>query len=246
MSEALLGDTFDIHGGGLDLVFPHHENEIAQSECAHHGKQFVRFWLHNGYVTVNGEKMSKSLGNFFTVRQLLEEGYHGETIRLTLLSAHYRQPLDFSRDALKASKQTLDRFYMALREAGDIEAEKGPLPPEVVGALEDDLNTPLALSVLHECATALNKAKHVTAKAALKSALLTAGEALGLLRSDPEAWFKGEVGGDNDIENLITARNDARKAKNFAEADRIRKELEAQGIVLEDKPGGKTEWRRAG
>ena len=270
MSEAHLGETFDIHGGGLDLVFPHHENEIAQSEGAHGDKPFVRYWVHNGYVTVNGEKMSKSLGNFFTVRQLLEEGYRGEAIRLTLLSAHYRQPLDFSKDALKNSKQTLDRFYTALREAGDVEAQKGDAPPEVVAALEDDLNTPLALSALHECATALNKAKHVTAKAALKSALLAGGAQLGLLQEDPERWRKGqhlrlpadpgrlELNGsdanlrpnvaveDKTIEAQIASRNAARQAKNFAEADRIRKELETMGVILEDKPGGKTEWRRAG
>ena len=254
MSEAHLGETFDIHGGGLDLVFPHHENEIAQSEGAHGDKPFVRYWVHNGYVTVNGEKMSKSLGNFFTVRQLLEEGYRGEAIRLTLLSAHYRQPLDFSREALKNSKQTLDRFYAALYEVKDIEAQKSDAPPEVVAALEDDLNTPLALSALHECATALNKAKHVTAKAALKGALLAGGAQLGLLQEDAEVWFKrggtsaatSDAVEDKTIEDQIASRNAARQAKNFAEADRIRKELETMGVILEDKPGGKTEWRRAG
>jgi len=246
MSEAFLGETFDIHGGGLDLVFPHHENEIAQSECAHGGKQFVRFWLHNGYVTVEGEKMSKSLGNFFTVRQLLEEGHRGEAIRLALLSAHYRQPLDFSREALKASKHALDRFYTALREVRDIETDETAAPEEIAAALEDDLNTPLALGALHELATALNKASEESEKARLKGALLAAGAVLGLLQGDPEQWFKGEARGDRAIENLIAARNAARKARNFAEADRIRDELAARGIVLEDKPGGKTEWRRAG
>jgi cysteinyl-tRNA synthetase len=246
MSEAFLGETLDIHGGGLDLVFPHHENEIAQSECAHGGKPFVRFWLHNGYVTVEGEKMSKSLGNFFTVRQLLEEGHRGESIRLTLLSAHYRQPLDFSRDALKASKQALDRFYTALREVEDVEAETSGIPEDVAHALADDLNTPLAISALHEHATALNKAQSAAEKARLKGALLAAGGALGLLQGDAEEWLKGEARDDHAIDDLIAARNAARKAKDFAEADRIRKELEALGILLEDKPGGKTEWRRAG
>ena len=243
MSGAFLGETFDIHGGGADLVFPHHENEIAQSEGAHGGKPFACFWLHNGYVTVEGEKMSKSLGNFFTVRQLLEEGHRGEAIRLTLLSAHYRQPLDFSREALKASKAALDRFYTALREVRDIRAAAVPLPGEVTAALEDDLNTPLALSALHELAHALNKALADSEKAELK---LAAGAELGLLQQDSEEWFKGGAGGDLEIENLIVARNAARNAKNFAEADRIRAELEAQGVVLEDKPGGKTEWRRTG
>jgi len=246
MSESFLGESFDIHGGGLDLVFPHHENEIAQSECAHDGRQFVRYWLHNGYVTVEGEKMSKSLGNFFTVRQLLEEGHRGEAIRLTLLSAHYRQPLDFSRDALKASQQALDRFYTALRETGDVKAEAGEIPVEIAAALEDDLNTPLALSALHECATALNKAKHESAKAALKGALLAGGAALGLVQGDPVAWFKSGAEDERAIDDLISARNAARTAKNFAEADRIRKELEDMGVILEDRPGGKTEWRRAG
>ncbi len=266
MSEALLGDTFDIHGGGLDLVFPHHENEIAQSECAHGGKPFARFWLHNGYVTVNGEKMSKSLGNFFTVRQLLEEGHRGEAIRLALLSTHYRQPLDFSRDALKASKQTLDRFYTALREVRDVKPGTASVPDEITAALEDDLNTPLALGALHELATALNKATRDSEKAKLKGALLAAGAELGLLQQDAENWLKGRVleagghfhgnatfdaeatvvYGDASIEHKIAERETARKAKNFAEADRIRAELEAQGVILEDKPDGTSDWRRAG
>ncbi len=267
MSEALLGDTFDIHGGGLDLVFPHHENEIAQSECAHGGKPFVRFWLHNGYVTVNGEKMSKSLGNFFTVRQLLKEDYLGEVIRLTLLFAHYRQPLDFSREALAAAKQTLDRFYTALREAGNVKAEGTSVPGEITAALEDDLNTPLALSALHEAATALNKAKTVAEKTRLKSALVAGGASLGLLQADADARRKGRtidvqvqfgvvrpsvtydvevIRGEQWVKEKIAAREAARKAKNFEEADRIRAELEAQGIVLEDKPDGTSDWRRAG
>ena len=246
MSGSLLGETFDIHGGGLDLVFPHHENEIAQSECAHGGKPFARFWLHNGYVTVEGEKMSKSLGNFFTVRQILEEGHRGEAVRLALLSAHYRQPLDFSQDALKAAKHVLDRFYTALREVRDIKPAAVTLPPEFTAALEDDLNTPLAISALHELATALNKSEDDKDKAILKGALLAAGSELGLLQQDSEEWLKGEGADDRAIEDLITARNAARKTKNFQEADRIRAELEAQGIVLEDKPDGKTEWRRTG
>jgi cysteinyl-tRNA synthetase len=259
MSEALLGETFDIHGGGLDLVFPHHENEIAQSECAHGGAPFVRFWLHNGYVTVEGEKMSKSLGNFFTVRQLLEEGHRGEAIRLALLSAHYRQPLDFSRDALKSAKHTLDRFYTALREVREIEPAENPVSEEITSALEDDLNTPLALTALHESATALNKAARASEKARLKGALLAGGAELGLLQADAEDWLKGRIieehvalgvtariGIETEIEHKIAAREAARQAKNFAEADRIRAELEAKGVILEDKPGGKTEWRRAG
>ncbi|MGB8274452.1 MAG: cysteine--tRNA ligase [Alphaproteobacteria bacterium] len=248
MSESHLGDTFDIHGGGLDLIFPHHENEIAQSTCAHHGKPFVRYWVHNGYVTVNGEKMSKSLGNFFTVRQLLEEGHRGEAIRLVLLSAHYRQPLDFSREGLKQAKHTLDRFYIALRETADVKADAGaPVPDSVSAALMDDLNTPLALSHLHEVLTALNKSAGKE-KADLKAELLAGAGALGLLRHDAEEWLKAGAEGTDErwIAQRIAAREAARKARNFNEADRIRAELESQGVMLEDRPGGKTEWRRAG
>jgi cysteinyl-tRNA synthetase len=266
MSEATLGETFDIHAGGLDLIFPHHENEIAQSQCAHGGKQFVRYWLHNGYVTVNGEKMSKSLGNFFTVRQLLEEGHRGEAIRLVLLSAQYRQPLDFSREALKAARHTLDRLYIALRESAAVPADPNATVPEAIHeALCDDLNTPHALSHLHETATALNKAARVTEMARLKGELVAGGAVLGLLGNEPAAWLKGirvavgvaagraEARGvgvvavdERWIAERIAAREAARKARNFAEADRIRAELEAKGVVLEDRPGGRTEWRRAG
>jgi cysteinyl-tRNA synthetase len=221
MSEAHLGLPIDIHGGGQDLIFPHHENEIAQSVCAHKGAEFVRTWMHNGHVMVEGEKMSKSLGNFYTVRQLLEEGWDGEVIRLALLKTHYRAPLNFTRDALAEAKAELDGLYNALRGAS------GGANEPVVEALADDLNTPLALATLH------------------RAPGREAAELLGLLQRDPEAWFKAGIDDAAEIERLIARRNVARKTKDFAEADRIRDQLKSRGIILTDMATGSTDWRRA-
>ena len=247
MSKEYLGVTFDIHGGGQDLVFPHHENEIAQSVCAH-GQPYARYWLHNGYLMVEGEKMSKSLGNFFTVRDLLDQA-PGEAIRLAMLSTHYHQPFDWTADALRQARTTLDRLYLALRNTAEIRPQgRDLLPIELLAALEDDLNTPLAVAHLHDMAGNLNKATTVAEKAKWKGALLASGDVLGLLQQDVEAWFRwtpADAAGLSDaaVDDLVRRRVEARLARDFAEADRIRKELVEQGVLLEDGPEG-TAWRR--
>jgi cysteinyl-tRNA synthetase len=247
MAMTLLGETFDIHGGGLDLIFPHHENEIAQSCCAFPSDvPMARYWLHNGMLNFGSEKMSKSLGNFRTVNELLREA-PGAALRYYMLTGHYRQPLEWTNEGLKEARAGLDRLYQALQGL-DAPAAKEP-PLAVMAALEDDLNTPLAISHLHEIATSLNKAADPAEKRRLAGELRAAGEILGVLGSDPVAWFRWQPAGaasldETEIAGMIQRRLAARKARNFAEADRIRDELKAQGVVLEDSAAGTT-WKRA-
>jgi cysteinyl-tRNA synthetase len=225
MIRAHLGETIDIHGGGLDLIFPHHENEIAQSRCAHGGAPLARYWVHNGFVDMGAEKMSKSLGNIITPGELLAAGYKGEVLRLALLSGHYRQPLPWTEGLIGQSKAILDGLYRKIgyADAGEIDAS-------VLDALYDDLNTPLALSRMGQISD--------------PQVLKASANLLGLLVQSEETWFRG--GGDDaaTIELQIDARNAAKKARDFATADRIRDELKDEGILLEDGPQGTT-WRRA-
>jgi cysteinyl-tRNA synthetase len=271
MVETHLGETIDIHGGGLDLVFPHHENETAQSTCAHGGLLFSRYWMHNGLVNMGSEKMSKSVGNMVLVRNLLEN-IDGEVLRLALLTAHYRQPLEWTSQLVEESSQKLDRMYGALRDAGVTgaaatregtgaanvartaagEAGSGGEPPDaVLAALEDDLNTPEALAALFGVARAANKAANPDERAALARGLRSGAALLGLLERDPEAWFAGtgspETAGaleEAEIDALLARRESLRRERKFAEADAIRDRLAADGILIEDVAGG-SRWRRA-
>lgn len=248
MSNCCLGETFDIHGGGPDLLFPHHENEIAQSECAH-GQTFVHTWMHAGAIRVNKEKMSKSLGNFFTIREILEK-YPPEIVRYFLVSSHYRSQVDYSEESLAEAGRTLTRLYHALR---------GVIPAKNVAetehdrrfeeVMDDDFNTAGAIAVLHAVANDINQHRRDGREDEAKEAaavLVRLGGVLGLLQQDPEAFFQADTGGEltaEDIEAMIQARAEARKAKNFAEGDRIRDELAGKGIILDDSREGTT-WRR--
>lgn len=250
MSTQCLGDTFDIHGGGPDLLFPHHENEIAQSECAT-GHKFVHTWMHAGAIRVNKEKMSKSLGNFFTIREILDK-YPAEVVRYFLVSSHYRSQVDYSEDNLAEAGRTLTKLYHALR--GIVPAKETDVPEtghdrRFAEVMDDDFNTAGAIAVLHGVANEINQYRRDGNEDEAKrsaAVLVRLGAVLGLLQQDPEAFFQADTGGElsaEEIEGLIQARADARKAKDFAEADRIRDELAEKGIILDDSREGTT-WRR--
>jgi len=253
MSTHHLGDHFDIHGGGMDLKFPHHENEIAQSEAAT-GHHFVNYWMHNGFVRVDEEKMSKSLGNFFTVREILKQ-YRAEDVRYFILASHYRSPLNYSQENLENGKAALTRLYTALRgltPAASMDSSCDSYLETFHAAMDDDFNTPEAIAVLFELAREINRCRKVEPARAesLATCLRQLGSVLGLVQADPEEYLRGVAGAsagqglaDDEIETLITSRLTARENRDWAEADKIREQLESCGIVLEDGPEG-TSWRR--
>jgi cysteinyl-tRNA synthetase len=249
MAARHLGQTIDIHGGGNDLIFPHHENEIAQSTCAHDGAPFARYWLHNGFVNVDHTKMSKSIGNVVLVHDLLEN-VPGEVVRLALLNAHYRQPLDWSDDALLEARRKLDRLYNTLRNtSGWKDNWKDAAPDsEFIAALEDDLNTPRAFAVLFGLARDINRLEDAAAAAKLAACLRASAGVVGLLEAEPDAWFRADAERDIDsaaIDALLKKRTAARASRDFAEADRIRDQLSNMGIAIEDGPDG-PQWRLVG
>ncbi len=257
MSTTLLGTHFDIHGGGLDLKFPHHENEIAQS-CAATGDTFVNLWIHNGFVNVDDEKMSKSLGNFFTLREVLKTLRHPEVLRYFFLASHYRGPINYSLEQLEQADAALTRIYTALRGLPAAPAEASAASARFYESMDDDLNTPEALAVLQGLTREINTARdsgEARRAAALGGELQNLGNVLGLLSVEPQEWFRlgrasgGSAGAarpsDAEVEARIAARSAARARRDFAESDRIRDELAAGGVILEDKPGGETRWRRA-
>ncbi|MEQ1817025.1 MAG: cysteine--tRNA ligase [Terricaulis sp.] len=245
MIEEGLGSPIDIHGGGIDLIFPHHENEIAQSESAH-GHALARVWMHNGFLTMDKTKMSKSIGNIITPRELLEQGWQGETIRWALLSAHYKAPLDWSDDLLKQAQASLDRLYGAVLRLKDVDAADVEAPKAVVDAIADDLNTPAAIAEISALATAANIAKKPAEMAKAKGDLLAAADLFGILQDDPEHWFRASFGDEApEIDRLVADRVEARASKDYAKSDQLRDALAARGVEVMDSASGST-WRRKG
>ncbi len=248
MAGRHLGRTIDIHAGGQDLIFPHHENELAQSSCVHDGDPLAHYWLHNGFLSIDQEKMSKSIGNVLLVHDLIKT-IPGEVIRLALLSAHYRQPLDWSGEAIESAKRMLDRLYGAVRGI-DISAEDRSAaepPAAVIAALKDDLNTPKAMAEIFNLARTLNKSEDETERLRLATNILSSGDLVGILQDDPENWFTSSTDSelsDSEIESLIADRNQARAEKDFELGDAIRDELAAKGVIIEDGADG-TRWRRS-
>lgn len=245
MSEQHLGRTIDIHGGGNDLKFPHHENEIAQSTCAHGGAVFARYWVHNGFVEIDQQKMSKSLGNVLLVQNILER-HPGEAVRMALIKGRYREPISWSEALVSEAKTQLDRLYGVLRRMEAVPAdEHAGVHPDFAAAMDDDLNSPMAIAVLMELVTRANSTNDETTLAVLKAQLLAGGRELGILQQSPSEWFSSSPNQTVDVESietLIAARNDARRNKDFARADQVRDELAALGIRIEDGAGGST-WR---
>ena len=243
MIEKALGLPIDIHGGGHDLIFPHHENEVAQSGCAAGGGELARYWVHNGFLTMDAEKMSKSLGNVLLVHDLVKQA-PGEAIRFALLSAHYRAPLDWTGALIEQARTSLDRLYGVLQRAGDVEAAPAEAPAAFLEALSDDINTPRAIAEIYALARTLETADDDAGRARAKGELVAAGALLGLLQSKPDSWFEG--GADEElkarIDGLLKDRDEARRSKDWATADRIRGELDGMGVVVMDGPEGAT-WR---
>jgi cysteinyl-tRNA synthetase len=252
MSAAYLGKEFDIHGGGLDLIFPHHENEIAQSRCAHGTDCMAKVWMHNGFLQVEGEKMSKSLGNFITIRQLLND-WPGEVIRFNMLRTHYRQPIDWTVSGLREAEGTIDRWY---RACADDNSEDAPYDENFLSALQDDLNTPKAIARLHALYTEIKGPSTGSLQIALKRKLKRSASLIGLIGSPFDAWHKQLVGRQaafeltldqnrQHVDSLVVARNAARSRKDWKESDRIRDELKAMGVVIKDNKDGTTSWEIA-
>lgn len=249
MAKKHLGDTIDIHCGGKDLMFPHHENEVAQSCCANNTRQFARYWLHNGLITMNAQKMSKSLGNIELIKDVLSR-HSGETVRWLLLSGHYRQSIDYSENSLNQAKRTLSRIYAVLRDCQNITHNKqANVDQQFINVLKDDMNTPKALAIINQLSKNLANADNHSDKQQIKSTLINSAQLLGLLQYEPQKWFaieKGENSDDLDIEKieqLIVQRNQARKEKNWLASDKIRDQLLEMGIVLEDGSDG-TRWSK--